>query len=134
MSSWWIGHHQFWIASLLSLTWIYRLAFNLATAKTEYCVEKEIFVTKPVRIADNREIHEYDFRLSKFSFKRNKSETEPSGSGSEIELELSPGNSKQQLDTTESEKQIGQSSDIHVNVDQHVNGSDDSEPLLSNYE
>ena len=44
---WLIGKTQFWIASLLGLTWPYRCLFKCLTYKVRYTIEKRFYIEKP---------------------------------------------------------------------------------------
>ena len=55
-NSWWIGQPQFWIASVLALTWPYRWIFKNNTTKTVFIVKKKIYVTKQVATGSRIEV------------------------------------------------------------------------------
>ena len=46
-NSWWVGKCQFWLASLLCLTWPYRWYFRYKSGKTSYTVSKKIYLNRP---------------------------------------------------------------------------------------
>ena len=52
-----MGKAQFWIASVLGLTWPYRWLFKCLTDKTQYTVKKKFYHDKP------QEMVEYDIRM-----------------------------------------------------------------------
>ena len=43
----WIGEPQFWIASILALTWPYRWLFRLRTAHSSFVITKVLYRTRP---------------------------------------------------------------------------------------
>ena len=48
----WIGEPQFWIASILALTWPYRWLFRLRTANSSFVIKKILYRTRPTAQGD----------------------------------------------------------------------------------
>ena len=46
--SFWIGEPQFWVASVVALTWPYRWLFRLRTAHSSFVITKVLYSTKPI--------------------------------------------------------------------------------------
>ena len=56
---WWMSTSYYWLATLLGLSWPYRVLFNWKTSKSEYEIKKEIFLRQPAEIPRNemRPVH-----------------------------------------------------------------------------
>ena len=56
---WWIGIKYYWIASILTQTWPYRILFNRAAGRTKYNVTKVIYQNRPADATDMSDLQLY---------------------------------------------------------------------------
>ena len=55
----WIGEPQFWIASILALTWPYRWILKLRMYKTSFVIKKRVYNSKPEVSSGVRDTRKY---------------------------------------------------------------------------
>ena len=69
-NSWWVGHAQFWIASLLDLTWPYRWYFRYKSGKTFYTISKKIYLSRP-KVSSGHDVMDFQADTVELPIQRN---------------------------------------------------------------
>ena len=81
-NSWWVGHIQFWIASLLDLTWPYRWYFRYKSGKTSYTISKKIYLSRP-EVGTGNDVMNFQADAVDLPIKRNETADDNSTTQSE---------------------------------------------------
>ena len=79
-NSWWVGQTQFWIVTLLCMTWPYRWYFKYKSGKTNYTVSKKIYLNRP-EVNVGRDVMTYDKDVAQLTSEENANSENDNESG-----------------------------------------------------